>query len=141
MARDQQGLALAGAPESAKAFDRAMADYYGLTGDPVGLGVGDRRQASLAEGAAHLGIGKQMQCSDRRAGFVSRGSSAFLRGFSSAMSHKSLKKYRAWFVGRSFSSDIDRRLCWGLQPLKPQGLKALFSVTGIVGPEGPTHKS
>ena len=37
MARDQQGLALAGAPKSARAFDRAMADYYGLTGDPVGV--------------------------------------------------------------------------------------------------------
>jgi tetratricopeptide (TPR) repeat protein len=36
MAKDQQGLALAGAPESATAFDRAIADYYGLTGDPVG---------------------------------------------------------------------------------------------------------
>jgi tetratricopeptide (TPR) repeat protein len=36
LARDQQGLALTGAPESARAFDRAMADYYGLTGDPVG---------------------------------------------------------------------------------------------------------
>ena len=37
MAKDQQGLALAGAPESAAAFDRAVADYYGLTGDPVGV--------------------------------------------------------------------------------------------------------
>jgi tetratricopeptide (TPR) repeat protein len=37
MAKDQQGLDLAGAPESAQAFDRAMADYYGLTGDPVGV--------------------------------------------------------------------------------------------------------
>jgi tetratricopeptide (TPR) repeat protein len=37
MARDQQGLPLAGAPESAAAFDRAIADYYGLTGDPVGV--------------------------------------------------------------------------------------------------------
>ena len=36
MAKDQQGLTLAGAPESAKAFDLAIADYYGLTGDPVG---------------------------------------------------------------------------------------------------------
>jgi tetratricopeptide (TPR) repeat protein len=36
MAKDQQGLTLAGAPESAAAFDRAIADYYGLTGDPVG---------------------------------------------------------------------------------------------------------
>ena len=37
MARDRQGLALAGAPKSASAFNRAMADYYGLTGDPVGV--------------------------------------------------------------------------------------------------------
>ena len=37
MAKDQQGLALAGTPESAAAFDRAIADYYGLTGDPVGV--------------------------------------------------------------------------------------------------------
>ena len=37
MAKDQQGLELAGEPESAAAFDRAIADYYGLTGDPVGV--------------------------------------------------------------------------------------------------------
>jgi hypothetical protein len=37
MARDQQGLTLAGSPASAAAFDRAVADYYGLTGDPVGI--------------------------------------------------------------------------------------------------------
>src|SRR6202020_1685975 len=37
MAKDQQGLELAGAAESAAAFDRAIADYYGLTGDPVGV--------------------------------------------------------------------------------------------------------
>jgi tetratricopeptide (TPR) repeat protein len=36
MAKDQQGLPLAGAPESAAAFDRSVADYWGLTGDPVG---------------------------------------------------------------------------------------------------------
>jgi tetratricopeptide (TPR) repeat protein len=37
MAKDQQGLDLTGAPESAQAFDHAIADYYGLTGDPVGV--------------------------------------------------------------------------------------------------------
>ena len=37
MPRDQQGLTLAGDPASAEAFDRAVADYYGLTGDPVGI--------------------------------------------------------------------------------------------------------
>ena len=36
MAKDQQGLPLVGAPASAAAFDRAVADYWGLTGDPVG---------------------------------------------------------------------------------------------------------
>src|SRR5436305_9562947 len=37
MAKDQQGLTLAGLPQSAEAFDRAVADYFGLTGDPVGI--------------------------------------------------------------------------------------------------------
>jgi hypothetical protein len=37
MARDLQGLTLAGSPQSAEAFDRAVMDYYGLTGDPVGI--------------------------------------------------------------------------------------------------------
>jgi hypothetical protein len=37
MARDQQGLPLSGAPDSGKAFDCAVADYYALTGDPVGI--------------------------------------------------------------------------------------------------------
>jgi tetratricopeptide (TPR) repeat protein len=37
MAKDQQGLSAGGDPESARCFDRAMADYYGLTGDPVGI--------------------------------------------------------------------------------------------------------
>ncbi len=37
MAKDQQGLTLAGSTDSATAFDRAVAEYYGLTGDPVGI--------------------------------------------------------------------------------------------------------
>src|SRR5271157_1846746 len=36
MAKDQQGMPLAGSQESAAAFDHSVADYYGLTGDPVG---------------------------------------------------------------------------------------------------------
>jgi tetratricopeptide (TPR) repeat protein len=56
MARDQQGLALAGAPESAHAFDRAMADYYGLTGDPVGvLKSALARDPGFALGAVGIG--------------------------------------------------------------------------------------
>ena len=37
MAKVQQGLPLAGLQKSAEAFDRAVADYYALTGDPVGV--------------------------------------------------------------------------------------------------------
>ena len=37
IAKDQQGLTIAGSPQSAEAFDRAVADYFGLTGDPVGI--------------------------------------------------------------------------------------------------------
>ncbi len=36
MPRDSFGLALTGAPASAEAYDRAVADYWGLTGAPVG---------------------------------------------------------------------------------------------------------
>ena len=36
MARDQQGLPISGSSRSAAAFDRAVADYWGVTGDPVG---------------------------------------------------------------------------------------------------------
>jgi tetratricopeptide (TPR) repeat protein len=35
MAKDAQGLTITGAPASAEAYDHAMADYWGLTGDPV----------------------------------------------------------------------------------------------------------
>ncbi|HLH51714.1 MAG TPA: tetratricopeptide repeat protein [Roseiarcus sp.] len=37
MAKDAQGLELAGSPDSAAAFDRAVDDYYGWKGDPIGL--------------------------------------------------------------------------------------------------------
>ena len=36
MPKDQQGLTLAGSAASAAAFDRAVADYFALGGDPVG---------------------------------------------------------------------------------------------------------
>ena len=35
--KTSRGSTFAGAPELAAAFDRAIADYYGLTGDPVGV--------------------------------------------------------------------------------------------------------
>ena len=36
MARDQLGLPLTGSDDSARAYDRALSDYWALTGDPVG---------------------------------------------------------------------------------------------------------
>jgi tetratricopeptide (TPR) repeat protein len=55
MAKDQQGLTLAGAPESAAAFDRAIADYFGLTGDPVGgLKAALARDPGFALGAVAI---------------------------------------------------------------------------------------
>ncbi len=35
MARDQQGLSVGGTPESVVVLDRAVAEYYGWTGDPI----------------------------------------------------------------------------------------------------------
>ena len=56
MAKDQQGLPLAGGPESAVAFDRAVADYWGLTGDPVGgLKAALAADPSFALGAIAIG--------------------------------------------------------------------------------------
>src|SRR5208283_3973152 len=37
MAKDQLGLMLTGSEASARAYDRAVSDYWGLTGDPVGV--------------------------------------------------------------------------------------------------------
>ena len=51
MAKDQQGLTLAGSKASAEAFDRAVADYYALTGDPVGA----LKQALAADPGFALG--------------------------------------------------------------------------------------
>ncbi len=36
MAKDQLGLLVSGSEASARAYDRAVSDYWGLTGDPVG---------------------------------------------------------------------------------------------------------
>ncbi|HLJ71990.1 MAG TPA: tetratricopeptide repeat protein [Roseiarcus sp.] len=37
MAKDAQGLELAGSPDSIAAFDRAVDDYFGWKGDPIGV--------------------------------------------------------------------------------------------------------
>ena len=51
MAKDQLGLPLAGSEASARAYDRAVSDYWGLTGDPVGA----LKRALAADPAFALG--------------------------------------------------------------------------------------
>lgn len=52
MSRDQQGLPLAGADGSIESYNLAILDYYGLTGDPVGmLKAALARDPSFAMGA------------------------------------------------------------------------------------------
>ncbi|MGO9419042.1 tetratricopeptide repeat protein [Roseiarcus sp.] len=51
MAKDQLGLMLTGSEASARAYDRAVSDYWGLTGDPVGA----LKQALAADPAFVLG--------------------------------------------------------------------------------------
>ena len=55
MSRDQQGLYLTGSAASAEAFDLALADYFGLTGDPVGkLRAAVERDPAFALGAVGI---------------------------------------------------------------------------------------
>jgi tetratricopeptide (TPR) repeat protein len=57
MAKDAQGLPLAGAAESAAAFDRAIEDFYGWKGDPVGLLQGALdRDPSFTLGASAISL-------------------------------------------------------------------------------------
>ena len=51
MAKDQLELPLAGSDASAQAYDRAVSDYWGLTGDPVGA----LKQALVDDPAFALG--------------------------------------------------------------------------------------
>ncbi|RBP17317.1 hypothetical protein DFR50_103204 [Roseiarcus fermentans] len=51
MAKDQLGLSLTGSADAAAAYDRAVADYWGVTGDPVG----HLKQALAAEPDFGLG--------------------------------------------------------------------------------------
>ena len=53
--RDAQGLELTGTPGSAESFDRAIADYYALGGDPVGkLKAALARDPGFALGATAI---------------------------------------------------------------------------------------
>ncbi len=55
MPRDAQGHEITGSPESALAYDRALADYYALGGDPVGgLKAALSHDAGFALGATAI---------------------------------------------------------------------------------------
>src|SRR5271155_945671 len=107
MAKDQQGLTLAGAPESAAAFDRAVADYYGLTGDPVGI-----LKAALARDAAFALGGVAIAGLFMIGGFRgdhpevtgALGAARAAIGGASARERLHLSAVEAWAAGRMFEA-------------------------------------
>src|SRR3974390_1873484 len=112
MARDQQGLTLAGSPASAEALDRAVADYYGLTGDPVGI----LKQALARDPAFALGgvaiamlymIGGFR--GDHPEGASALGAAEAAIGGASARERRHLAAATAWAEGRTFEAVLG----WG----------------------------
>jgi len=111
MAKDQQGLTLAGSPQSAEAFDRAVADYFALTGDPVGI-----LKQALADDAAFVLGGVAIAGLFLIGGFrgdhpevtaALAAAEAAIRGASSR-EKKHLAAVKAWSEGRS----PDATLVW-----------------------------
>jgi len=107
MAKDQQGLPLVGSPGSAAAFDRAVADYYGLTGDPVGiLKAALARDAAFAlGGVATAGlymIGGFRGDHPEVTGAMDAARSAI--GGASGRERLHLGAVQAWAAGRSFEA-------------------------------------
>jgi len=109
MAKDQQGLTLAGVKASAEAFDRAVADYYALSGDPVGV----LKQALAADpgfalgGAAIAGLfmigGFRGDHPEVVAGF--RAAEAAIDG-ASARERLHLAAVKAWAAGRALEATL-----------------------------------
>ncbi len=111
MAKDQQGLTLAGSPQSAEAYNRAVADYFGLTGDPVGIlkqALADD-PAFVLGGVAVAGLfligGFRGDHPEVTAGLAA--AEAAIRGASSR-EKKHLAAVKAWSEGRS----PDATLVW-----------------------------
>ena len=106
MAKDQQGLSLAGAPASAEAFDRAVADYYGLTGDPVGKLKARARDAIPAFALGGVAIAGLFMIGGFRGdhpevtGALGRGASGDRRRVARASSAIS-RAVEAWAAGRT----------------------------------------
>ncbi len=111
MAKDQLGLSLAGSDASARAYDRAVSDYWGLTGDPVGaLKQALADDPALALGAAAIAglflIGGFRSDHPEVAGALA----AAERELPNASPREKLHvaAVRAWAEGRS----IDATLIW-----------------------------
>jgi hypothetical protein len=107
MAKDQQGLSLAGAPASAEAFDCAVADYYGLTGDPVGkLKVALGRDPAFALGGVAIAglfmIGGFRGDHPEVTGALGAARAAI--GGASARESRHLRAVEAWGAGRMFEA-------------------------------------
>ncbi len=109
MARDQQGLTLAGSPGSAEAFDRAVADYYALTGDPVGI----LKQAVERDPAFALG-GVAIATLYLIGGFRgdhpevtnALGAAEAAIGGASSRERRHLAAAKAWAAGRTFEATL-----------------------------------
>jgi len=107
MTKDQQGLLLTGAPASAGAFDLAVADYYGLTGDPVGL-----LKAALANDPAFAlgGVAIAGLCmiggyrGDHPEVRGALGAAGAAIGGASAREKLHLRAVQAWAAGRMFEA-------------------------------------
>ena len=108
MAKDQQGLALAGATESASAFDRAVADYWGLTGDPVGkLKAALAVDPSFALGATAIAdlflVGGFRGDHPEVTNALAAAEAAI--GGASQRERRHLAAAKAWAAGRAFDSE------------------------------------
>ena len=115
MAKDQQGLTLAGSPDSAAAFDRAVADYYGLTGDPVGvLKSALARDPGFALGgvaiAALFMIGGFR--GDHPEVMSALGAAEAAIGGASARERRHLTAAKAWAEGETFQATLGWETFW-----------------------------
>jgi hypothetical protein len=111
MAKDQLGLALTGSASSARAYDRAVSDYWALTGDPVGaLKQALQDDPAFALGAAAIAgfflVGGFRGDHPEVTGAIAAAERALPHASDRERLH--LEAVKAWADGRS----IDATLAW-----------------------------
>src|SRR5277367_3907342 len=141
MAKDQQGLALAGAPESAAAFDRAIADYYGLTGDPVGvLKSALARDPGFALGAVAIAaltmIGGFRGDHQEVVGALQAADTA-IEGASSERERRHLAAAKAWARGQTSQAIVDWEAILADHPTDALALRLLQDANFFLGRSAP----